>query len=40
MTIKSIKSKKDLKHALKRVDELGDVAESNTPEGEELMTLT
>lgn len=40
MTIKSIKSKQDLENALKRVDELWDVAEPNTPEGNELKSLT
>ncbi|WP_448546990.1 hypothetical protein [Thalassotalea fusca] len=40
MTIKSIKSKQELENALKRVDELMGVAEKNTPEGEELESLT
>ncbi|WP_283246065.1 hypothetical protein [Pseudoalteromonas sp. bablab_jr011] len=39
-SIKSINSKQDLEKALKRVDELWDVAEPNTPKGEELVMLT
>jgi len=40
MIIRSIESKKDHKNALKRVDELWDVAEPNTFEGDELESLT
>lgn len=39
MVIKSINSKQDLESALKRVDELWDVAKPNTSEGDELVTL-
>ncbi|WP_139302635.1 hypothetical protein [Thalassotalea sp. PP2-459] len=39
-SIKSINSKQDLENALKRVDKLWDVAEPNTPEGEELVIIT
>ncbi|MDI4654295.1 MULTISPECIES: hypothetical protein [Pseudoalteromonas] len=39
-SIKSISSKQDLEKALKRADELWDVAEPNTPKGEELVMLT
>lgn len=38
MDIKSIRSKKDHKAALKRINELWD-AKSNTPEGDELDAL-
>jgi len=40
MIIKSIESKQDHENALKRVDELWDVAEPNTSEGDELESLT
>ncbi|WP_448211011.1 hypothetical protein [Colwellia sp. MEBiC06753] len=40
MTIQSIKSKQDLDNALKRVDELWSKAEPNTPQGDELESLT
>lgn len=40
MNIKSIESKQDHENALKRVDELWDVAEPNTSEGDELESLT
>ncbi|BDF93830.1 hypothetical protein RC083_07445 [Pseudoalteromonas haloplanktis] len=39
-SVKPINSKQGLEKALKRVDELWDVAEPNTPEGEELVMLT
>jgi antitoxin component HigA of HigAB toxin-antitoxin module len=39
MSIKSIKSKQELENALKRVDELWQIAKPNTPEGDELESL-
>lgn len=40
MIIKSIESKQHHENAIKRVDELWDVAEPNTSEGDELESLT
>lgn len=40
MIIISIESKQDHENALKRTDELWDVAEPNTSEGDELKSLT
>ena len=39
-SVKPINSKQGLEKALKRVDELWDVAEPNPPDGEELVMLT